>query len=112
MLVTLRRDPVFALTVPSKVQSYLACAKPIISAADGETARVVENSGAGFSCPAENAIALADAVLKLYRMSPVDRKKMGEKGRVYYEAHFQQQRLLDQLEGWMREIVGRKPCAS
>ena len=35
MLVTMLRDPVFALTVPSKVQSYLACAKPIISAADG-----------------------------------------------------------------------------
>lgn len=112
MLVTLRRDPVFALTVPSKVQSYLACAKPIISAAGGETAQVVENSGAGFSCPAEDAIALADAVLKLYRMSPKERQEMGEKGGAYYEAHFQRERLLDKLEGWMREIAGSKPCAS
>ena len=112
MLVTLRRDPVFALTVPSKVQSYLACAKPIISAADGETARVVKNSGAGLSCSAEDASALADAVLKLYRMNPIDRKRMGEKGRAYYEAHFQRERLLDKLEGWMREIAGSKPCAS
>ena len=112
MLVTLRRDPVFALTVPSKVQSYLACAKPIISAADGETARVVEDSGAGFSCPAEDAAALADAVFKLYRMSPIERKQMGEKGRVYYETHFQRERLLGKLEGWMRDIAGSKPCAS
>ena len=112
MLVTLRRDPVFALTVPSKVQSYLACANPIISAADGETARVVEGSGAGLSCPAEDASALSDAVLKLYQMSPEERQKMGEKGRAYYEANFQRERLLDKLEGWMREIAGTKPCAS
>ena len=32
MLVTLRRDPIFALTIPAKVQSYLACAKPLIAA--------------------------------------------------------------------------------
>ncbi|HVS26960.1 MAG TPA: glycosyltransferase family 4 protein [Burkholderiales bacterium] len=112
MLVTLRRDPVFALTVPSKVQSYLACAKPIISAADGETARVVENSGAGFSCPAEDATRLADAVLKLYRMSPRERQEMGEKGRTYFEMNFQRERLLDRLEQWMRELAGTKQCVS
>ncbi|HMK15203.1 MAG TPA: glycosyltransferase family 4 protein, partial [Burkholderiales bacterium] len=112
MLVTLRRDPVFALTVPSKVQSYLACAKPIISCADGETARVVDNSGAGISCSAEDATSLADAVLKLYRMSPKERQEMGEKGRVYFEMNFQRERLMDKLEGWMREIAGNKPCAS
>ena len=112
LLVTLRRDPAFALTVPSKVQSYLACAKPIISAADGETARVMEDSGAGLSCPAEDSAALADAVLRLYRMSPEERQKMGEKGRQYFEMNFQRERLLDKLEGWMREIAGSKPCAS
>ena len=108
----LRRDPVFALTVPSKVQSYLACAKPIISAADGETARVVEKSGAGLSCSAEDAAALAEAVLKLYRMIPKERQEMGEKGREYFEMNFQRERLLDKLEGWMREIAGSKPCVS
>ena len=112
MLVTLRRDPVFALTLPSKVQSYLACAKPIISAADGETARVVENSGAGLSCPAEDASALADSVLRLYRMSPEERKKMGEKGRMYFEMNFQRERLLDRLEQWMQELAGTRQCVS
>ena len=112
MLVTLRRDPVFALTVPSKVQSYLACAKPIISAADGETARVVEDSGAGLSCPAEDPAALADAVLKLYRMSPKERQEMGEKGRAYFEINFQRERLLDRLEEWVQELASTKQCVS
>ena len=112
MLVTLRRDPIFALTVPSKVQSYLACAKPVVAATDGETSRLLLASGAGVSCAAEDASALAEAVIKLYRMSPLERQEMGEKGRAYYETHFQRERLLDRLEDWMQEIAGRKPCAS
>jgi len=105
MLVTLKRDPVFALTVPGKVQSYLACAKPIIAALDGEGARVVEEAGAGLSCPAENVDALAEAVLKMYSMPEAVRRDIGKKGRSYYEANFESRMLMDKLEGWMKALV-------
>ena len=77
LLVTLKKEPIFALTIPSKVQSYLACAKPIIAGLDGEGARVVEESGSGFTCPAENPEALAETVLKMYRMPASEREAMG-----------------------------------
>lgn len=111
-LVTLRRDPVFSLTVPSKIQSYLACAKPLLGALDGEGARVIERSGAGLVCPAEDAQALADAALSLYGMSEAERKAMGEHGRAYFESHFRRDRLLGKLEGWLREASGEARCAS
>ena len=104
LLVTLKKEPIFALTIPSKVQSYLACAKPIIAALDGEGARVVEEAGAGVTCPAENPKTLAEAVLKLYNISEVDRKEMGKKGRSYFEKHFEREMLLDRLDGWMKEL--------
>ena len=104
LLVTLKKEPIFALTIPSKVQSYLACAKPIIAALDGEGASVVEEAGAGVNCPAENPEALADAVLKLYNMSRRERKDMGQKGRSYFKKHFEREMLLDRLEGWMKEL--------
>jgi colanic acid biosynthesis glycosyl transferase WcaI len=47
LLVTLRSSPVFSFTVPSKVQSYLACGRPIIASLDGEGARIIKNSGSG-----------------------------------------------------------------
>ena len=108
LLVTLKKEPIFALTIPSKVQSYLACAKPIIAGLDGEGARVVEESGSGFTCPAENPEALAETVLKMYRMPASEREAMGRRGRVYFDKEFERNMLLDRMEGWMKELVAQK----
>lgn len=107
MLVTLRKDPVFALTVPSKVQSYLACAKPIVAALEGEGARVVSESGAGISAPPGDAIALAEAIMEIYRLPDHERVAMGLRGRRYCEAHFDRGKLLGELEAWMMELSMR-----
>lgn len=106
MLVTLRRDPIFALTIPSKVQSYLACGKPIVAALDGEGARVVRESQAGLACPAEDAQALADSVLAMYRMDRQKREDMGWQGRAYFDLNFESSMLVEQLERWMAELSG------
>lgn len=105
LLVTLKKDPLFALTIPAKIQSYLACGRPIIAALDGEGAQVVDDAGAGFTCPAEDPVALARAVLQAYETPRLDREKMGAQGRAYYEANFGRTMLLDRLDGWMRELV-------
>lgn len=105
MLASLRRDPAFALTIPSKIQSYLACAKPVVAALDGEGARVVIAAGAGFAVPAEDAAGLAEAVLKIYKMDPTGREILGDNGRKYYEKHFDREKLFDKLEDWLFEVI-------
>ncbi len=105
MLVTLRQDPVFALTIPSKIQSYLACGRPIVAALDGEGARVIEESGAGIAVRAGDAGALAEAVLRLYHMPRQEREDMGRRGREYFEQHFERKLLLTRLEEWMRSAT-------
>ena len=112
MLVTLKKDPIFAMTVPAKVQSYLACARPIVAALEGEGARVINEASAGLVTASENAHALADAVLALYRMTPEARLAMGQRGRAYFEAHFERERLLNQLEGWMHELINERHANS
>lgn len=106
LLVTLKRDPIFAMTIPGKVQSYLACARPIIAALDGEGARVVEEAGAGLSCQAENPDALAETVLKMYHMTSAERDAMARQGRIYFERNFERQMLLNRLERWLSELCG------
>jgi glycosyltransferase involved in cell wall biosynthesis len=108
LLVTLKKEPIFALTIPSKVQSYLACAKPVIAALDGEGARIIEEAGAGLTCPAENPQALADAVLKMYTIPQNHRKRMGDSGRRYFDKNFEREMLLSRLEGWMCELTGNR----
>ncbi len=113
LLVTLKKEPIFALTIPSKVQSYLACGRPIVAALDGEGARVVEEAGAGLTAPAEDPQALADAVLALACLQPREREAMGARGRAYFEANFEREMLVDRLDGWLREIAEeRLACAS
>jgi colanic acid biosynthesis glycosyl transferase WcaI len=105
LLVTLKRGLIFSLTIPAKVQSYLACGRPVVAALDGEGALVIEESGAGLAAPAEDAGSLAEAVLRLYETSLEEREEMGRQGRAYSEEHFEREKLLDQLEGWAEELV-------
>ena len=97
LLVTLADQSIFAATVPNKVQAYMASGRPIIACLNGEGARLVLEAKAGLVSPAENAEALADTIVQLYNMSPLDRKVMGDNGRRYYSEHFNHDILVAQL---------------
>lgn len=105
MLVTLKKDPIFALTIPGKVQSYLACGRPIIAALDGEGARVVEEAGAGIACVSQDPDALSRAILAMARMGSAEREKLGRCARTYYENNFDRRKLIDRIELLMNELV-------
>jgi len=108
LLVTLRADPVMTATIPGKVQSYLACARPVIGALDGEGAKVIEESGSGIAVPSGDARGLAAAVQRLSEMSPIERQGMGEAALAYYRMHFERDRLVGELEDWMQDVTGDK----
>ena len=103
LLVSLRRDPVFAMTIPGKVQTYLAAGRPIVGMLDGEGSRVIAESGAGFVAPSGDSLGLATAVRRLAGMSEVERRGMGDRGRVYASLEFGRESLLAQLEIFMTE---------
>ena len=108
MLVTLKRDPIFALTIPAKIQSYMACEKPIIAALDGEGGRLITESDAGLASPAGDADALAESILTMYQMPKKEREEMGKRGKAYCDANFEREMLIDKLEGLMKECVQQK----
>ncbi len=104
LLVTLADQQIFAATVPNKVQAYMASGRPILACLNGEGARLVTAAGAGLAAKAEDGKALAAAVLQLYGMSAAERETMGENGRRYYQAHFDHDRLVDQLITHLSEV--------
>lgn len=107
LLVTLRAEPVFALTIPSKLQSYLAAGRPVLGALDGEGARIIADARAGLAAAAEDAIELASCAERLAALPESQRMEMGQQGRTYFAKHFSRDLLLGQLETWMQELKGK-----
>ena len=105
LLVTLKPEPVYALTIPSKIQAYMACGRPILASLDGIGAREVEVSGAGLTSAAGDADALAAATKRLYSLSPQERQEMGMRARAHYDRNFDREMLIERLEGVLQNAV-------
>jgi len=105
LLVSLVDNPAMALTVPSKVQSYLAAGKPVIAALHGEGARVVDEARAGIACAADDGAALAAAVRHLHAMGDAERAAMGQAGRRYHDAHYASAHLTPLLVAHLQDAV-------
>ncbi len=105
LLVSLKKDPIFAMTIPGKVQSYLATGLPIVAMLDGEGAAVIEQAGAGLVCESGAGAALAEHVLTLMRMPASERAAMGERGKGYCEREFSRAGLMTALETWASELL-------
>lgn len=87
LLVHLKKDPLFAITVPSKIQFYLAMGKPILAGITGDAAALVESAGAGFVFRSEDVDSLVERITQLADMAPATLAASGEKGRRYYRKH-------------------------
>lgn len=111
LLVTLADREIFKATIPSKVQAYLAAGRPILACLNGEGADLVTAAGAGLAVPAEDGRALADAILRLYRMPDAEREAMGARGRLYYAEQFTHDKLVDQLIVHLRSVCDQKERA-
>ena len=97
LLVTLKKDPIFSMTIPNKIQSYMACSKPIIASIDGEGRRVILESKCGFVSPSEDYISLSNSIIDFLKLNKKEKELMGSNGRKYFENQFERERQLDQL---------------
>jgi glycosyltransferase involved in cell wall biosynthesis len=98
LVVSLKKDPIFALTIPSKIQSYLACGKPIITSLDGEGSKIIEEANAGFTSPSEDCEGLVANIKKFLTLSNDEQKILGQNGRAYFNIEFEIEILVDRLE--------------
>jgi len=104
LLATLRREPIFAYTIPSKIQSYIACGRPVIAALEGEGGRIIREAGAGWVVPPEDPKALADAVLAARALAKPELDAMGSRGELWFREHFEREKLLSRLESFLAEM--------
>lgn len=97
LLVTLGNDELFKITVPAKVQSYMASGKPLLGAISGEGKGIIEESNCGLACEAEDYNKLAQLAQKMYEMNIEERKMLGENGIKYFKENFDREILLKKI---------------
>lgn len=104
LLVSLKDAPIFSMTIPGKLQSYLAAGIPVVAMLNGEGAELVKNSRAGLTCAAGDHAGLAAAVLTLSQMSRQEQDAMGRNGLGASAREFDREKLIDQLEEWINTL--------
>lgn len=98
LILSLKKDFIFSLTIPTKLQSYMACGRPIIASLDGEGSLIIQGADCGLVSGAEDADGLAQNILLLKRTSLTERRRMGLNGFNYFQKEFEYNRLLDRIE--------------
>lgn len=104
MLITLKDNKTLSYTLPGKIQSYMAAGKPVIGAINGEARRVIEESGCGLCCPAEDYMGLANLVLQFSRSD--GRKQMAVNALNYYNENYSKERFMSVLEDSLLDLEG------
>lgn len=105
LLVHLRDDPLFTITIPSKTQAYLASGRPILMAVRGDAAALVRDAGAGVCVSPADPDALAAAVCELSARAPEQLAQMGARGRAYYLHDLSLSAGVDRFEALFRQAV-------
>lgn len=103
MLVSLKDEPTFAMTIPGKLQSYMAAGMPVLAMMNGEGADIVRLSQSGLTCRAGDAKGLAEAALELASLPPDRLQAMGRNAAEFSLQAFNRSRLMDQLETWLAQ---------
>jgi glycosyltransferase involved in cell wall biosynthesis len=111
LLVHLKDDPLFRITVPHKVFAYMASGKPILAAVAGDSARIISDTGAGMPCAPENPEALATAVRGLYRTPRSDLDRMAQNGLRAVRNEYSRERLVRQIETVLLTVVQERQPA-
>ena len=105
-LVSLQADNQIGLTLPGKVQGYMAAGKPIIGMIDGSTKDVIDESGCGICVKAGDVDALANA-MKEFIENRDKYKDCGERARDYFKSNFRKKAFMNKLESELERIGKR-----
>ncbi|MBX3013399.1 MAG: glycosyltransferase family 4 protein, partial [Caldilineaceae bacterium] len=105
LLVHLRDEPLFRITIPHKIFAYMASGKPILAAVEGDVSDLILRAGAGLACPPEDAKILAETIRLLYSMPEEDRQKMGRNGLHLISTTYHRDNLIAQIEAILQNVT-------
>ena len=103
--ISFNNTKLWEMTIPAKLQSYMACGKPIIASASGETKRVINEADCGFCCEIGDAESLANGVRNLMNS---DINELAKNARTYFDEHFVKSNLMDEMDIFISNCFKRQ----
>lgn len=102
-LICLAKSEVFSMTIPSKLQSCMACGIPLIASIDGETQDIIQKSGAGFYCNAADYNGLYEIIKKMINIPKEELYQMGKNARQFFEENYEREILLNKMDSFIND---------
>ncbi len=102
LLISLKSSNIFSLTIPSKLQSYLACGKPIIGNVDGVAASIIQESNSGLCSSSGDYFQLAHNVELLSRKDANEIKEYGKNAHNYFKNNYERNLVYVKLEEYLK----------
>ena len=88
LLVHLKDEPLFRITIPSKIIGYLFAGKPILLGLKGDAEQIVKEANAGFVFEPDNIVDLKEKILHLKGIDKSKLEQFGKNAQEYYSEHF------------------------
>lgn len=101
-LLILKPDPIFDMTLPAKLQTYMACGKPIIGCISGEGKKVIEEAQCGITCENVSSEELSKICKRFLKMADFEYEKFCNNALEYSKKYFNKHTLIDYLELLMK----------
>lgn len=98
--LSLNKHPIFSKTIPAKLQSYMACGKPVLAAAEGETEKIISNANCGICTSPSNEKELVQSIITFANSTKREIAKYGENARSYYDTNFNKDNLLNRMDNY------------
>jgi glycosyltransferase involved in cell wall biosynthesis len=105
LLVQLRDDPLFRITLPSKCLAYLGCGRPIIAALAGDGADLIRKTQAGLVCAPGSATVLGNTIRGFFSLTEERRQAFGKHGRKAFLAQFTRKILADRYDDLFHQLA-------
>lgn len=100
-LITLSQSEIYAMTIPAKTQSCLACGIPVLVSADGEVQNIIKEAECGFCSGSGDASGLADNIKKFIALGDKERERLSLNALAYYKENFDKKNLMDKMEAYI-----------
>lgn len=97
LLVSLKKSLIFSLTIPSKLQSYLACKKPILGNIDGVGASIIAESKSGLTSKSGYPELLANNCEFLFNCTKDQLNVYSENAYSYFKNEFARESIYNKL---------------
>lgn len=107
LFLSLKDEYIFSLTIPAKLQAYMASGKPVAAMINGEARKLIQDAECGLSCPSGDPDAFAECILRLKDMSPAELEELGTNGKKYFDLYFNKEKCMDALCNLMEDYDGR-----